>query len=138
MTATFGECAPRQPPRCPRSGRGRRPPPTRFRMPSGLDEGERRRTQMKTRAIEVLTLSLLAGATFASSAAAAPAPISQRTIDPATGLAITMTTSAPGTASFEVASGRLIVRKDVLLGRSITTITSGEDRVSLVIDAQGI
>jgi hypothetical protein len=93
---------------------------------------------MKTRAIEVLTLSLLAGATFASSAAAAPAPISQRTIDPATGLAITMTTSAPGTASFEVASGRLIVRKDVLLGRSITTITSGEDRVSLVIDAQGI
>jgi hypothetical protein len=93
---------------------------------------------MKARMIEVLTLSLLVGTTLTTAALAAPPPTSQRTIDPATGLAMTMTTTAPGTASFEVGSGRLTVRKDVLLGRSITTITSGADRVSLVIDARGI
>jgi hypothetical protein len=93
---------------------------------------------MKARMIQVFTLSLLVGTTLTRAAFAAPPPASQRTINPATGLAITMTTSAPGTASFEVASGRLTVRKDVLLGRSITTITSGGDRVTLVIDARGI
>ena len=93
---------------------------------------------MKSRTIEVLTRSLLVGTTLTSAAVAAPPPTSQRTIDPATGLAITMTTGAPGTASFEVTSGRLTIRKDVLIGRSITTITSGPDRVALVIDGAGI
>ena len=93
---------------------------------------------MKARTIEALMLSLLVGTTMTSAAVAAPPPANQRTIDPATGVAITMTTSAPGTASFEVTSGRLTIRKDVLLGRSITTITSGLDRVSFVIDSMGI
>jgi len=93
---------------------------------------------MKARTIEVLTLFLLGGATLTSAAGAAPRHADQQTIDPATGIAITMTTGAPCTASFEVASGRLTLRKDVLLGRSITTITSGMDRVSLVIDRKGI
>jgi len=93
---------------------------------------------MKARRIEVLTLSLLVGTTMTRAAIAAPPPATQRTIDPATGAAITMTPGVPGTASFEVASDRLTIRKDVLLGRSITTITSGLDRVSFVIDSQGI
>jgi hypothetical protein len=93
---------------------------------------------MRLRTIELVTLSLLLGTTLTSAALAAPPPTNQRTIDPATGLAMTMTTGAPGTASFEIASGRLTIRKDVLVGRSITTITSGPDRVSLVIDGTGI
>jgi hypothetical protein len=93
---------------------------------------------MKARTIEVLTLSLLVGTTMTSVALAAPPPAKQRTTDAAPGIAITTTPGAPGTASFEVANGRVTIRKDVLLGRSMTTITSGLDRVSLVIDRTGI
>jgi len=93
---------------------------------------------MKARTIEILTLALLVGTIMTPGAWAAPPPQVQRTIDAATGVATTMTTGAPGTASFEVVSGRLTIQKDVLLGRSITTITSGLDRVSFVIDSLGI
>jgi hypothetical protein len=93
---------------------------------------------MKARTIEVLALSLLVGTTMTSVALAAPPPAKPRTADPAPGVAITMIPGAPGTASFEVANGRVTIRKDVLLGRSMTTITSGLDRVSLVIDRMGI
>jgi hypothetical protein len=93
---------------------------------------------MNRRTIGALTLSLLAGTTLTRAAVAAGPPTTRQTIDPATGLAITMTAGAPGTASFEITTGRLTVRKDVLLGRSITTITSGSDRVSLTIDRGGI
>ena len=93
---------------------------------------------MNARTTGVLTMSLLVGMTLAHAVATTPRPTRQQTIDPATGLAITMTTGAPGTASFEIADGRLTVRKDVLLGRSITTITSGSDRVSLMIDRAGL
>src|SRR5579864_9033244 len=105
---------------------------------NGHAKSEERRQERKARMIEALTLALLVGTITTPGAWAAPPPQVQRTIDPATGVAITMTTGAPGTASFEVASGRLTIRKDVLLGRSITTITSGLNRVSFVIDSVGI
>jgi hypothetical protein len=83
-------------------------------------------------------VSLLVTTTLTRATVVAPPSTSQRTIDPATGLAITMTAGAPGTASFEIAQGQLTIRKDVLLGRSVTTITSGSDRVSIIIDRTGI
>ena len=93
---------------------------------------------MNKRAIGALTLSLLAGTTLTRAAGTTSPPTARQTIDPATGLAITMTTGERGTASFEITNGRLTVRKDVLQGRSITTITSGSDQVSFTIDHEGI
>jgi hypothetical protein len=93
---------------------------------------------MNRRTIGTLTLSLLAGTTLTRAAGTTSPPTTRHAIDPATGLAITMTTGERGTASFEVTNGRLTVRKDVLRGRSITTITSGSDHVSFTIDHEGI
>lgn len=93
---------------------------------------------MNRRTIGALTLSLLAGTTLTRAAGTTLPPTSRQTIEPGTGLAITMTTGEQGTASFEITNGRLTVRKDVLLGRSITTIRSGSDEVSLTIDHEGI
>ncbi len=92
---------------------------------------------MNRRAIGALTLSLLAGTTL-THAAGTTTPPATHTIDPASGLAVTTTTGERGTTSFEITTGRLTVRKDVLLGRSVTTITSGSDRVSFTIDHEGI
>jgi hypothetical protein len=89
---------------------------------------------MSRRTIGVFLVSLLVTANLTRATVGTPPPTNQETIDPATGLVIRTTTGAPGTASFEITQGRLTVRKDVLMGRSMTTITAGSDRVSIGID----
>lgn len=67
--------------------------------------------------------------------AGAVGPIANtKVVDPSTGATITTRAGAPGTASFEIATSRLTIHKDVLLGRSVTTISAGADRVAVTID----
>src|SRR5690349_4871490 len=61
-----------------------------------------------------------------------------RIVDPATGATITTRGGAPGTASFEIATNRLTIHKDVLLGRSVTTISAGGDRLAITIDRTSV
>lgn len=61
-----------------------------------------------------------------------------RIVDPATGATIVTRGGAPGTASFEIATDRLTIRKDVLLGRSVTTIFAGGDRLAITIDRTSV
>jgi hypothetical protein len=95
---------------------------------------------MNARSIGVLTACLLAGTTItaASPTNTMTTPRSQKAVDPATGLAIVMTTAAPGTALFELSDGRVTIRKDVRLGRSVTTIASGADQLVIAIDRTSV
>lgn len=90
---------------------------------------------MTERAIPIAALLLLGAAYGAPKAAAQP---SRPAATPTTGVSIRVTRRLPGNATVEVTDGHVSIRKDVLVGRSITTITSGRDRVSLTIDRTGI
>jgi len=61
-----------------------------------------------------------------------------RIVDPATGATIITRGGAPGTASFEIATNRLTIHKDVLLGRSVTTISAGGDRLAITVDRTSV
>jgi hypothetical protein len=92
---------------------------------------------MNARMIGSLTACLLAG-TIGAASANTIAPRTEHIVDSGTGLIVTMKSSAPGTMSFELSDGRVTIRKDVRLGRSITTIVSGRNRLAIAIDRTGV
>lgn len=91
---------------------------------------------MSARHIRIAALLLAGG--FSLTPQALAAQTTRQVLDPRTGAAIKVTRPLPGTATVEVTDGRVRIRKDVLVGRSITTITSGHARLSLTIDRTGI
>jgi hypothetical protein len=93
---------------------------------------------MNVRMIGVLTAGLLVGIMGTASANTPTTTRTERIIDPGTGLAVTMTSQAPGTMTFDVSDGRVAIRKDVRLGRSVTTIVAGRDRLAIAIDRMNV
>lgn len=92
---------------------------------------------MVRRTVGLLAVALITGAGIAE--AGGPPPLANaRVVDPATGATVTTRVGAPGTASFEVATGRLTIHKDVWLGRSVTVISEGSDRLAITIDRAAV
>lgn len=91
---------------------------------------------MSARTMRMAALLIAGGLSLTPEAVAAQT--TRRVLDPPTDASIKITRRLPGTATVEVIDGRIHIRKDVLVGRSITTITSGHDRISLTIDRAGI
>ncbi len=93
---------------------------------------------MNARMLGGVTTCLVVGTMGIASANTITTPRTERIVDPGTGLMVTMTSQAPGTALFELSDGRVTIRKDVRLGRSITTIVSGRDRLAIAIDRMSV
>jgi hypothetical protein len=84
------------------------------------------------------TLGLIGAALLTATGlaeASGPATLANaKVVDPTTGAIITTRAGVPGTAAFEIATSRVTIHKDVLLGRSVTTIAAGGDRLAITID----
>jgi hypothetical protein len=86
---------------------------------------------MTTRTVTLIALALVSATSSATVGAAPGSPTARH-------VGWTSTSVTPGPPSFEVKDEHVVVRRDLLLGRSMTTLSSGTEQVILTIDRQGI